>query len=136
MSTLFSLKKQVEVPERIILPTQVLVEELRRRLRLAECMVIGQDEDDLLEVIFNSLVYENKAEFELACNAIDIVKQAMGGLYEDSVTEFANAVVSFGGQLVNDLRAFKLYQDGYLHYQMSYTVFGDIVLQRLYVDRI
>lgn len=137
MLTPLSLHNKLNNPEKIILPTQELISELKRRLHLIENFLkTEQEEDELIETILNLISYEKNAEMELAYNAVDVVKGAIGGMYEDSVVEFANAVVSFGTALIDNLRFFRLYQNGYLHYQLCYVFYGNIVLQKLYIPKV
>jgi len=134
--------RDVEI-ENIILDTSKLIKDLRSKITLLRELDINETE--IIQLVFQAIMFEENAELKLAHDCMDLVKSCLGddyscnmpatvsrsdllASYTADVTGITNATYSFGCELLQQLKQLRAYRNGYLFYQFMKMLDKDIVL--------
>lgn len=126
--------RQIKIPEAIVLRIDDLVISLREQMnhlyvkyaQLKHWYIL--DEHSFVVNILASINNEQDAEYSLAYDAYEILKDSYHTPYEQLMTDIANLFVSFGKDVIKRIRHFGLYEQGYLPYQFKKWTMHDAVL--------
>lgn len=119
-------------PDCIILNIGEIVKTLLNKIRQLNDLI--PEEDSIMELVMESLAYEQNAMLELSYSVLDTMREAMGSIYDADVTVASNAVMQFGDAVFKELQRIKAYHNGYLHYQFLQWLESDVILVRLVVN--
>lgn len=126
--------------DRLILETTDLVRELRIRLRLLE--ELDFKEEEIIQLIFSSIMFEKDAELELAYECMNIVSECLGPMHHGEIQTGVGSVYSLdvksitstmyvlGCELIKQLKHLRAYHQGYLFYQFMKMIGPDIMLAK------
>lgn len=135
------------IPEydKVILDTRELITELDVSLSLLNYACVSINE--IMELIFTSIMYEKRAKEELACACAELLKNSLGPYiniedlnriripkvvdeYGGDLTMMANIIYQLGDKINDELVRMKAYRNGYLFYQFLKMIDKDIVLEK------
>lgn len=129
----YSLQPSLQTPigpDYLILNTSDLVTSLRKKLEPTDA-----DEKEILNSIFQSLMYSKNAHLELEYSCYYILNQMFGYngecIHEPGVRPIIAELEKFGIELLEQLQRLNAYRNGYLFYQYMQMLGADIVLVRL-----
>jgi hypothetical protein len=140
---LFQSAPRQRMPDFIILEVDAPGKDFLSRLRDLDNMVPDKDDLRSLEYFFASrevfiamvletLTYEKDAILELSYRLMEEVQGAMGSMPSTKEVDLAaEAIVTFGSSLYEELRRMRIYRNGYLPYQFARWLGNDLILQRL-----
>jgi hypothetical protein len=139
-------------PDSVILETRMLLGPLFRRLPH-----LKEDTDEFIGRVLDCLAFEKEAQDQLSLMCAELVDDLMHmplpktgphvrlGRFDpeeerqeriDTVTRHSNEMYKFGEDLLEQLRALRLYRGGYLHYQFVELVGNDMLMHRLMVPKL
>ena len=124
----------------LILDTAKLVNDLRIRLKMLE--ELDFKESEIINLIFQSIMFERDAEMELAYECMNIVKECLGPFHSGEINNslgttygidvrvITNAMYKLGSELIKQLQHLKAYNNGYLFFNFNQMLGKDIVLEK------
>ena len=125
------------IPEKIILEMATYIAELEQRLNNNttvthyNCLTAEPNvsfNSELIQLVLDSVATERDAEYELAYAAMEMFQNSVGSNYEEDLRDVANALVSFGNNILRELKRYGLYQHGTLPYQFQGWIGRDLIL--------
>jgi len=137
----WSLQKEtLAAPDIIILGTQRMVEQFRRRIRMLTYEQLRNDllekEAVVLESLIQALQYDNKVQTEIMCGTMDVIRHDFDIQDREDIGLVASALIELAEGLYLELQRVGAYQNGYLYYQYHSFEDRDLVMARLTLPEI
>jgi hypothetical protein len=148
----YSFFRPRQEPDSVILETRALLGPLFRRLPH-----LREDTDEFIGRVLDCLAFEKEARDQLSLMCAELVDDLLHmplpesgprlrlGQFDpeqerqeriDAVSRHSNAMYEFGDELLEQLRALRLYRGGYLHYEFGELVGHDMLMHRLMVPKL